>query len=193
MSIATIRRRQRRARHGLGGRDVTVLSRRTDAPLARGVSVPYAVGVATPTLPIDRKAWAAVIKAFIQEESGGNITAFAEIVGVDRKTVTRWLAQEVSVSPESVHAVAGVLDKDVATLMTTIGYQPAATPTRAPTPPQPREDAAIAEIRAADLPPSIKRDLIRHFADRARQDEEQRVAEARQQIAILRRARRRAG
>lgn len=191
MSIATIRRRQRRARHGLGGRDVTVLSRRTVAPIGRGASVPYAVGVATTTLPIDREAWATVIHAFIQEESGGNITAFAETVGVDRKTVTRWLARNVSVSPESVHAVAAVLGKDVTELMRAIGYH-AAAPAAEP-PPTASGDAAIAAIRAADIPPSIKRDMVRNFTDRAKQDEDQRLAEALQQIAIVRRARRRTG
>jgi transcriptional regulator with XRE-family HTH domain len=155
--------------------------------------VPYAGDVAA---EIDRTAWSQLVTQLIAQESGGNKTMFAATVGVDRKTVTRWVQGENSVSEEGVRAVARALGLSARDLLVQVGYYgtdelPAETP--APTPAA-EVDAAEKLIRESDLPPSIKRELIAHVrrqrAEQERDAAAKRLADTQQMLKIVQRGRR---
>lgn len=89
-------------------------------PLRTDTHVPYAVGV--DEREVDRAAWAKLIDQLILSKSRGNKAAFARLVGVTDKTITRWLAHSAAVSEESVRQVARACDINAMDALISIGY-----------------------------------------------------------------------
>lgn len=162
-----------------------VLTRRNPRPTERDMHVLYPGDVATPK--IDRSAWASLVASLIEQESGGNQTHFGLAVGVDRKTVARWLAGSVDVSEEKVRAVARALGVPPRDLLVQVGYYRADE-----MPPEDTSDriqeanAAIELVRNSDLSLSAKRELIAHFVAQRQEYERQQVAEAQRLIDLAR-------
>lgn len=144
---------------------------------------------------VDREAWAREVATLIAEEAGGNKSAFARRVGVSSvKTIDRWLASSVNVSEESVRAVCRALNLPVAPMLVKIGYiRPNELPTAGPAHLLEADERAIAAIEAADLPPSLKRELVEHLRQQQAEHERQRLAEIERMIELARRPRGRAG
>lgn len=155
-----------------------------------GARVIYPVTVADPR--IDREAWARLLAELIQQETGGNQTHFSIAVGVDRKTVSRWLKAEVDVSEDKVRAVARALGVPVAELLVKVGYyQAGEMPDEPVRPAAPEEDPAVQVILASDAPPSLKRELVAYLREQRAEQERQRIEEARRLLSVAQRARRR--
>lgn len=165
-----------------------MLIHRGTRPLDRGTHALYPVGVAAPK--IDRDAWASLVRELIDQESAGNQTHFGLAVGVDRKTVGRWLSGMHDVSEEKVRSVARALGIPPRDLLVRVGYYradelPAEEPPTA-------EDAAIDLVRNSDLSLSAKRELIEHLIAQREEQRRQQVAEAQRLIDLARRRGRRA-
>lgn len=88
-------------------------------------------------------------------ETRGKITPFARKVGVNPRTVTRWLSQDTDASEESVRAVADALGRPALDLLIAVGYYTQADLTTA-APAVDEHDEAMRIIDQADLPPSVK-------------------------------------
>lgn len=171
-----------------------MLTQRVIATLGRGVHVLYPADMPPRPAAIDKDAWAALLRELIQQETGGNKAQFAVNIRVDRRTVTRWLAGDVSVSEESVRTVARELGLPIGDLLVKLGYY-----TEADLPSEPiaerlvvEDDDAIKLIRESGAPPSLKRELIEHLLAQRAEHERQRLAEAERMLAIAMRGRKRA-
>lgn len=109
---------------GAGRRDPLEawMSRQTgpDVALRPDMRVPYAVAVGEPE--VNREAWAATVRKLTGERERGNQAAFSRAVGVDVKTVGRWLRCLVDVSEESVRQVARTYDLNPIKLLVEVGY-----------------------------------------------------------------------
>jgi len=71
---------------------------------------------------VNRDAWARVVSELVASETRGKIAPFARRVGVDPRTVSRWLRGEVDVSEESVREVARQTGRNPAQLLVDVGY-----------------------------------------------------------------------
>lgn len=136
-----------------------------------------------------------MLSELIEQETGGNKARFAAILGVDRRTITRWLDRSSAVSEESVRGVARHLGLPVGDLLVRLGYY-----TAEDLPAEPiaerllvEDDAAIKLIRESEAPPSLKRELIEHLLAQRAEHERQRLAEAQRMLELATRGRRRAG
>jgi hypothetical protein len=140
---------------------------------------------------IDRAAWAAEIERLLMEEAEGNKTALGAAIGVDRKTVNRWLDQDVDVSHESVRAVARAFKASPLDLLIKVGYD-FGSESRPPIDPGavPESDTVGQLIKSAKVPPSVKRDLLGYVAERRADFERQLRAEIERLIAAEQRGRR---
>jgi hypothetical protein len=80
------------------------------------------------------------------------------LVGVNYKTVGRWLNSSVDVSEESVRAVARALSIAPMDLLTRVGYYSAADLQlpQAPTRAEIVADPAIQAIESSEVPPRVK-------------------------------------
>lgn len=138
---------------------------------------------------VDREAWAAEVRTLIATEADGNLTRFARLVGVDRKTVGRWLTMTHDVSEESVRQVARKLDLPVGVLLVRVGVlEPGDLPAEAPAPSRTelREDAeAVKVIETSSAQPHIKRKLFAHLRDARKQHERQRLADIQRMLGLL--------
>lgn len=155
----------------------------------------YPLDVPPRPVAIDKDAWATLLGELIQQETGGNKAQFAANIRVDRRTVTRWLGGQVSVSEESVRLVARELGLPVGDLLVRLGYY-----TAEDLPAEPiaerlvvEDDEAIKLIRDSDAPPSLKRELIEHLLAQRAEHERQRLAEAQRMLELGMRGRKRAG
>ncbi len=191
MSATAIRRRQRRAHLGRTSGEPVVLSRHSQRSMGCDMRVLYPGEVATPK--IDRSAWAAVVAALIDQESGGNQTHFGLAVGVDRKTVARWLAGTVDVSEEKVRAVARALGQPARDLLVRVGYYQADELPAEDVPTPAETDAAIELVRNSNLSLSAKRELISHLMAQREEYRRQQLAEAQRLIELAGRRSRRSG
>jgi hypothetical protein len=144
---------------------------------------------------IDRQAWARVVAQLAAQESAGNKTLFAATIGVDRRTVIRWIQAQVAVSEESVRTVARKLGLQARDLLVQVGYyQAGELPAAAPTERRvAQEDEAIKLVRESDAPPSLKRELIEHLTALREEHERQRLAEAQRSLKLGMRGRRNVG
>lgn len=134
---------------------------------------------------LDREAWAAEIRSLLSAEAGGNLTAFARQVGVERKTVTRWLGLAVDVSEESVRQVARALGLPVGPLLVKVGLLDQAD-LSVQSSPSTREDVdAIKAIEASSAQPALKRKLFAHLKDARAQHEQQRFTEIQRMLGFL--------
>ncbi|MGI5178641.1 hypothetical protein ACQEVZ_20125 [Dactylosporangium sp. CA-152071] len=71
---------------------------------------------------IDRDAWAELMTALIDSETRGKKAAFSRLIGVNTRTLDRWLAREVDVSEESVRSVARGTNRSPMELLIKVGY-----------------------------------------------------------------------
>lgn len=116
------------------------------APLGSGMHARYALVVA-PDGGIDREAWAHVVASLRQSEAKGKTATFARKIGVDPRTVDRWLRQQVAVKEENIRAVARALDISPVDLLVQVGYyQPGEI--APPDPVDPRKDPVVKMILA---------------------------------------------
>jgi len=144
---------------------------------------------------IDRAAWAALVSQLIATESPGNQTRFGQLIGVDRKTVRRWLAGEVDVSEEKVRAVARALHVSARDLLIQVGYYQAdelPAPDRVDAPPADPQDP-IEMVRQSDLSPTGKRELIEYLTEQRRRQIEEAQLEVKRLIDLARRTQGRTG
>lgn len=116
------------------------------APLGSGIHARYALVVA-PDGGINREAWAHVVSSLRQEEAKGKTATFARKIGVDPRTVDRWLRQQVAVKEENIRAVARALDRSPMELLVQVGYYEAGE-IAPPTPVDPHDDPVIQRILA---------------------------------------------
>ena len=180
------RRQPRRfRRRSLGPAIKTVY--RTSRLLRPDMRVRYAADVAEGS--IDREAWAKVISQLIAEETGGNKSHFANLVGVTYKTVLRWTQQASDVSEDSVRQVARALHISPLVLLVRVGYyniadlQAAAAATEDAGPAIPagidREDPALRVILEADVPPRVQQRMIQRLQQLREREAERQVDEVR--------------
>jgi transcriptional regulator with XRE-family HTH domain len=113
----------------------------------------------------------------IARETRGKKLPFARKIGVDPRTVDRWLRQEVDVKEESVRAVAGALDLRAIDLLVQVGVYKQADITP-PVYPDPREDPVIQHILADPrLTEEQRVELVQVQLDLIKQDAARRRAE----------------
>jgi transcriptional regulator with XRE-family HTH domain len=186
MSVSAIRSRQRRARRARHNATPVVLTHRMVRQTDRDTRVLYPDAVATPR--IDRDAWASLVATLIEQESGGNQTQFGAAVGVDRKTVARWLAGTVDVSEEKVRSVARALGLAARDLLVQVGYYSADELLTDETATKTSPDDPIDLVRNSDLSLSAKRELIEYLIE-----QRNRQLEETKRLIDLARGRRRAG
>lgn len=86
------------------------MPRDTDVPLSRDT-----------VRTVDREAWAAEVRSLIKSKTDGNVTAFARLIGTDRRTVNRWKGCEIDVSSESVIRVARAFSLKAGDLLVRVG------------------------------------------------------------------------
>jgi len=136
--------------------------------------VPYDVPMAD--REIDRARWAHLVAELLDAETNGNKTRFAKLVGVEYKTINRWLNKIGDVSEESVRKVAAGLGRNPMEMLVQIGYYHSSEvdpPQAAPD----DNDAAIAMVRDdPDLPPHRKARIIERLVQMGRDDETRRLA-----------------
>lgn len=127
---------------------------------------------------IDREEWARQVARLVNEETDGNKSQFAALVGVTYKTVNRWLNCEVDVSEEKVREVASALHIKPVDLLVQVGYYAESDfPAPAPTPGKTVDDPARRTILATNLPPRMKKRMLQRLealraAQREREAEE---------------------
>jgi transcriptional regulator with XRE-family HTH domain len=146
------------------------------APLGSGAHARYALVVA-PDGGINREAWARVVSSLRQEEAKGKTAPFARKVGVDARTVDRWLRQQVAVKEENIRAVARALGRSPMDLLVRVGYyEPGEV--APPTPVDPRDDQVVQMIMAdpqwteEERMVLVERELLRIKGEQERRIEE---------------------
>lgn len=138
---------------------------------------------------VDRDAWAREVAALIAQEAGGNKSLFGRITGVNPKTIDRWLTQSTNVSADSVRSVCRALRLPVTPMLVKVGYLEAEPSQQASAARLAEDAAAIRTIEAADVPPSLKRELLEHLYAQRAEHEKQRLAEIERMLALARRGR----
>lgn len=145
-----------------------------------------------PPPSIDRAAWGAFVSSLVQQETGGNVAAFAALIGVDRKTVGRWIRGESAVSEDNVRRITRALGLPIGETLVKIGYyQPGDLSTEPVEQTGARgEDPAIANVMAAEWARlSTRRRIAEHLRKRAREQEEQalqeRIAEGERLLELM--------
>ncbi|MCT2281794.1 hypothetical protein M3G91_29785 [Micromonospora chalcea] len=160
---------------------------RTSRLLRPDMRVRYAADVAEGS--IDREAWAKVILQLIDEETEGNKSRFATLVGVTYKTVLRWTQRASDVSEDSVRQVARALHISPLALLVRVGYyteadlQAAAAATEDAGHAIPagldRDDPALRVILEADVPPRVQQRMIQRLQQMRQREAERQVDEVR--------------
>nr|MDT0660805.1 helix-turn-helix transcriptional regulator [Micromonospora sp. DSM 115978] len=144
---------------------------------------------------IDRQAWADLVKSLIGTRARGNQTAFAELVGVTPRTITRWLNQDVRVRYGSVQAVAAAMGVSDLELMVQLGYyteedrRRAERSTGASGSTREDQDEAIELIETSDAPRVVKEELIKQIRRQQRHDAQERLSLAQTLLELARRVR----
>lgn len=155
--------------------ELGVTMRRCGA-LGSGTHARYAESVGD--RKINREAWAQLVGDLIDSEARGKKAAFARLVGVDPKTVYRWLNKETDVSEESVRDVARALKRSAMELLFAVGYY-SERDIATPQPIDMSHDPAMRVIMEADLPGRVKRRMIERLQELRRRDAERQVDEVR--------------
>lgn len=130
---------------------------------------------------IDRDAWADVVAQLIAQETGGNTSRFAQLVGVTYRTVRRWLTKGGDVSEESVRQVARAVHIPTAELLLRVGFYDAADLATGGeiTPADARDDPALQIILEADVPPRVKQRMIQRLQQLRAQEAERQADDVR--------------
>jgi len=130
---------------------------------------------------VDREAWAEVVSRLINQETAGNQSRFAALVGVTYKTIRRWLKGESDVSEDSVRQVARAVGISPLELLMRVGYY-SLSDLDAPTPAEQidaGDDRALQVILEADVPPRVKQRMIHRLQELRRRQAEREVDEVR--------------
>ncbi len=128
---------------------------------------------------IDRAEWAAVVREVLETETGGKKEPLARLLGINSKTLQRWLSEEVAVSEEYVRLVARTTGRDPMGLLTRVGYYREADLNVKP-PPNPleiAEDAALKVIEESGHPPRVKARMRERLYELRRQRQAAEVEE----------------
>ena len=128
---------------------------------------------------VDREAWANVVAHLINQETSGNKSRFASLVGVTYKTVLRWINQQTDVSEESVVQVARAVGVKPMELLVRVGFYDPADLTAAEQPPTVDNDPALDAILEADVPPRVKARMIQRLQQLRAQEHQRQVDEVR--------------
>jgi hypothetical protein len=191
MSIGIVARRRRKTRRGLLHADSSVFVMRPGTPVSpfRDTRALYPLDVAE--RKIDRTAWAGITRKILDEEHAGNKTAFGAAIDSDRKTINRWLAEDVDVSEDMVRKVARKHNLRPMDLLIEVGYYGAQDVRHEPAPVA-DGDELLELIATAPVTPSQKREMQDHVAAKRAEYETALKAEIERWIALVRRPRRRA-
>ena len=147
MPMRTLRKRHYRKTTNRPTPPLTLTLYASKPRLGAGVHARYHAGMSASSAGINRDAWAGVLNRLIREHTKGKKAPFARLVGVDDRTLSRWLRSEVDVREENIRAVARAIDVPPATLLVAAGlYGPEEL--AAPEPVDPREDPVIRAIMA---------------------------------------------
>lgn len=139
---------------------------------------PHSVG----TRQVDRSVWASEVARLVNAHERGNKTAFARAVAINPKTVTRWLAETVDVSEESVRQVATVYGIDPLDLLVRVGYYTADEANRTGT-----DDEEIQlVVTDPNLTPADKKRVIDYILERRDRERAQGIESTRLMIEALR-------
>lgn len=149
---------------------------RSSGPIGSGAHARYSL-VVTEDGSVDRDAWAQLAAELIQRETRGKKVPFARLIGVDPRTVDRWLRREVEVKEESVRSVARKLNLQAVDLLVKVGYYRAGE-LIPPTYPDPGEDPVIKQIMTDPrLTDDERADLVKVQLDLIEADVKRRQAE----------------
>lgn len=149
---------------------------------------------------INRETWAAIIAQVLEVEAGGNKTHLARLLGVNRRTIDRWLTMAGDASEENVAEVARRLSLSVSELLVRVGYYSS----RELAEPAPVDDPkavagagqlsdapgerSLELIEAAAIPPSLKRELREQVVDMQRRHAEERAEHVERALRMYARA-----
>lgn len=126
---------------------------------------------------INRNAWAQLVAELIQSQTRGKKAPFARLIGVDTRSLDRWLKCEVKVSEESVRDVARAFNLNPMDLLVAVGYYQVAE-VAPPTPVDPRLDPVIQRILADPTwTEEEKIVLVQRELDRIERERQQRLAD----------------
>lgn len=174
MSIRVLRKRRHTKSTNRPTPALTFTLRAT-VPVGSGAHARYAVGVGEGK--IDRAAWADLMTDLIRSETSGKKAPFARLIGVDTRTLDRWLRREVDVREESVRAVARNLDRRPMDLLVRVGYYQL-NDVSPPAPVDPREDPVIQAILGnRRLNENEKTMLVKREIERIERERAQRLAD----------------
>jgi transcriptional regulator with XRE-family HTH domain len=138
-------------------------------PMGSGIHARYPLGV-TADGGINREAWARVVNDLRAAEAKGKTAPFARKIGVDPRTVDRWLRQQVAVKEENIRTVARALDRNPVELLVQVGYY-RPNEIAPPAVPDPREDPIVSEILAdPHLTEEQRAELVQIQLDRIEAD-----------------------
>jgi hypothetical protein len=124
---------------------------------------------------IDRESWATMVQSLIMVHSGGNLERFARTVGINARTIRRWLDRQVDVSFDNVRKVGVATGTSLDALLLSAGYL------------GPHDDAehdgsvnAVADeelrlIHAAPIDKDLRQRLLRYVVDRRERDRRARI------------------
>lgn len=193
MSVGTVAHRRRKARRGLLRADPSIfVLHNAEARVSSfaDTRVLYPLDVAE--RKINRTAWAAIVRNILDEEYAGNKTAFGTAIDSDRKTINRWLDEDVDVSEEMVRKVARRHNLSPIDLLIEVGYYVAQDVRTESAEPATDGDELQEMIGAAPVTPSQKREM-REFVEHRRAEADQAIkAELERWIKMVRRPHRRA-
>lgn len=162
----------------------------TPASPFRDIRVLYPLDVAE--RKINRTAWAGITRQLLDEEYAGNKTAFGTAIDSDRKTINRWLDEDVDVSEEMVRKVARRHNLSPMDLLIEVGYYVAQDVRTEPAEPVAVGDELLELIETAPVTPSQKREMREHVAAKRAEADAAIKTEIERWIQLVRRPRRRA-
>jgi hypothetical protein len=145
---------------------------------------------------VNREKWAELVGKLLVEEAGGNKTRLAELLGVDRRTVNRWIGMQGDVSEQNVREAARRMKLPPRALLLEVGYYahdelaelPALTGSMAGVV---ADEPALELIASSTVTPAIKRELEARVAKMRTDHEAERAETIRQLLDIYARAARR--
>jgi hypothetical protein len=120
---------------------------------------------------IDRESWATMVHSLIVVHSGGNLERFARTVGINARTIRRWLDLQVDVSFDNVRKVGVATGTSLDALLLSAGYLG---------PPDDASVNAVADeelrlIHAAPIDKDLRQRLLRYVVDRRERDRRARI------------------
>lgn len=86
------------------------------------MDAPYPLVMPSSDRSFNRDAWAAAVAELMTEHTRGKKEPFARRLGINSRTVTRWLEREVDASEESVRLVARTFGVPPVDLLLRVGY-----------------------------------------------------------------------